>query len=257
MSAPMANVEDSKVEDPAGDVRRWLLENHAGVLGTVNTGERNDGWPFLSVVPFALDARGQPLLQLADIAQHTRNAKADTRATLLVQEVTTHGDPQSGWRIGLLGSLAPVEASEADEALARFAERVPAAYGYSKMHDFALYRLHLQRVRYIGGFGKITWIDAAPVMRDPLGAGLLSAAPGAIAHMNADHAQSMIEMCEGLRGFKPERAQLVSLDRAGFLVRTSKPDRLVHFSFGHEIDAAGLRGEMVAMVARARKARSA
>ncbi len=239
---------------PADDVRRFLLENHTGVLGTVHADERQAGYPFLSVVPFALDAQGRPLLQLAGIAQHTRNVKADTRASLLVQEPGLEGDPQRGWRITLLGRIAPVEAAEQEEALARFAERVPAAIDYLKQHDFGLYRLTTERVRYIGGFGKIYWVNGDDTLRDGGGAGVKEAAGHAVEHMNSDHRQSMIEMCEGLYGFKPEAAQMTALDRAGFLVRTTGPERLLHFSFGKEIDGAGIRTEVISVLKRAKAA---
>lgn len=248
-------VDVKKYQEPANDVRRWLLQHHHGVLGTVNNGDRLDGWPFLSVAPFALDDGGQPLFQLADIAQHTRNVKADKRASLLVQEPTTDGDPQRGWRITLLGNLIPIKANEEEEVLARFAERVPAAVNYSRQHDFGFYRLHLERIRYIGGFGKIYWIPADAALREPLGAGLAEVAPGAIEHMNADHGSNLMEMCQGIYGIKPEHAEMVKLDRAGFLVRTRGPERLLHFSFGKEIDAKSLRVDMIDVVNRARAAR--
>lgn len=245
-------VTEQKAQAPADEVRRLLLQQHHGVLGTVNSGERLQGWPFLSVTPYALDERGQPLLQLADIAQHTRNVKADQRASLLVQEQSLDGDPQRGWRITVLGTLAPIAAEEQEEVLARFTERVPAAPSYASQHDFAFYRLSVQRVRYIGGFGKIHWVNSEEVQREPLGAGLVEAAPAAIAHMNTDHHSSMVEMCEGLYGFKPEKAELVKLDRAGFLVRTRAPERLVHFSFNKEIDADSLRVDVIDVLKRAR-----
>ncbi len=241
---------------PAEDVRRWLIQHHSGALGTVHSGEGMEGWPFLSVVPFALDARGQPLLQLAGIAQHTRNAKADPRVSLLVQDPSTQGDPQRGWRVTLLGTLAPVEAAEQEEVLARFSERVPAALEYARQHDFAFYRLTPTRVRYIAGFGRICWVDAKDVLREPLGAGLVDAAAGAVAHMNADHGSTLLEICQGLHGFTPAQAEMVALDRTGFLVRTKGPERLVHCSFGREIDAGTLRQEVIGVLKRARPVRA-
>ena len=73
--------------------------------------------------------------------------------------------------------------------------------------------------------------------------------------MNADHGSSLSELCDGLYGFRPEHAAMVKLDRAGFLVRTRSPDRLVHFSFGREIDARSLRSEVIAVLERARSRR--
>jgi putative heme iron utilization protein len=236
------------------DVRRWLLESRVATFATLSVDARCAGHPFCSIVPYALDARGRPLVQIASIAAHTKNVQADPRASLFVHEGSSNAqvDPQAGWRITLVGRMARVPEAENAEALARLVEHVPRALEYEATHDFSLWRLDIEHVRCIAGFGRIAWVDAASVMRDPLGAGLAEAAPGAVAHMNADHADSMREMCKGLAGFTPTRAEAVAIDRTGMLVRCHEPDRLVHFSFGKEIDAAGLRGAVVDIVRRAR-----
>jgi heme iron utilization protein len=238
-------------DDLAPDVRRWLIESRVATFATLSVDARCAGSPFCSIVPYALDARGRPIVQIASIAAHTQNVKADPRASLFVHEGAA--DPQAGWRVTLVGRMKPVPAAENEEALARLVERVPKALEYEATHDFSLWRLDIEHVRCIAGFGRIAWVDAATVVRDPLGAGLSEAAPGAVAHMNADHAESMREMCTGLAGFTPARAEAVAIDRTGMLVRCKEPDRLVHFSFGREIDAAALRTAVVDIVKRARK----
>src|SRR5689334_9750471 len=100
--------EAAHQEDPAGDARRWLLSTPSGVFGTLSTDASSVGYPFLSVTPFALDERGHLLFQIAEIAVHTRNVKADARASLLVQQPGVEGDPQSGWRLTVLGKVQPV-----------------------------------------------------------------------------------------------------------------------------------------------------
>ncbi len=238
----------------ADEIRQALLGTVSGTLGTISVDPSCAGYPFLSVVPFALDAHGQPIVQLAEIAQHTKNARADSRVSLLVRQPDMEGDPQSGWRVTLLGRLGPVAPQETEELMARLVERVPKAREYEATHAFALYRLDVQRIRFIGGFGKIHWLEGAAARRDPAGAGLSEAAPGAIAHMNRDHADSMVEMCRGLCGFHPARAEMIALDRAGMMVRSHAPDRLCYFSFGREIDAASLRPAVIGVLTRAREA---
>ena len=43
----------------AKDARRKILESRTAVLGTLQVGEELDGWPYASVVPFALTPRGE------------------------------------------------------------------------------------------------------------------------------------------------------------------------------------------------------
>jgi heme iron utilization protein len=240
--------------DPAADVRRWLLTSTSGALATISRTAGFEGWPFGSIVPYALDGAGRPLILIAQIAVHTQNAKADPRASLLVSQPDVAGDPQAGWRITVLGRLSPVPHVELEESAARYVERVPSAASYHQTHDFEYWRLSVDRVRSIGGFGKICWVDGAAATRDAGGGGLREAAAHVVAHMNDDHVENMREMCRGLYGFAPEQAAMTSVDRTGFFVRTQGPDRLVHFSFGREITGDDVRTAVIDVLKRARAA---
>ena len=246
-----AAAEAARAADPAGDTRAWLLEATDATLCTLSTKGGVEGFPFGSVVPCALTAEGRPVIFIADIAAHTANLRADPRGSLFVRQPHKEGDPQTGWRVTLMGRWSLVDDDDVDEVHARYGERVPGAQLYSETHGFRYWQLEdLARVRYIAGFGKICWIDGPEILRDPHGAGVGEVAPGAIAHMNEDHAENMREMCRGLYGFQPERAEMTQLDRAGFLVRAD--DRLVHFSFGREITGDEVRGAIIEVLQRAR-----
>ncbi|HEY1098151.1 MAG TPA: DUF2470 domain-containing protein [Myxococcota bacterium] len=257
------------VDDPASLARRWLLENASGTLCTISTAHRLEGWPFGSIVPYALDEQGRPLVLIAEIAEHTRNAELDPRVSLFVSEPNRVGDPQSGWRLNVAGHLtrlrtanekphrdaareAVVDDAEMQRLRARYIERVPAAISYAAEHDFYLWRLDIERVRNIAGFGRIHWVDGKDMLRDPVGEGVASSKAGAIDHMNADHATTMIEMATGLAGFTPATATMIDLDRTGMFVQTTGPDRLLHFSFGREIVAKDIRHVVVDVLKRAR-----
>jgi heme iron utilization protein len=265
--------EAAEAEDPAGNSRQWLLETVAGTLCTISSKGGLEGWPFGSVVPYALTGDGRPVIYIATIAAHTANLKADPRASLFVRQTDIEGDPQKGWRVAVMGrmeELVPEDAAEPrgswararltraelDEVHARYVEKIPFAEDYRLTHGFSYWRMGtIEKVRYIGGFGKICWFPGEGVLRDPGAGGIAEAAPGAIAHMNEDHNGNMIEMCSGLYGFTPESAEMTALDRTGFFVRTRGPDRTVHFSFGREIDAGELRPAVIEVLKRARAAR--
>jgi heme iron utilization protein len=250
--------DNAREGDPAADARRWLLDGNSATLATLSADPLCVGYPFCSVVAYALDGRGRPIIQIASIAAHTKNVCADNRVSLFLQAPPTdgHGDAQAHWRITVVGRLQPVAVDDQPEAMARLSERVPKALAYANTHDFQLWQLEIEHVRYIAGFGRICWIEGNEVMRDPHGAGLGEAAPGAIAHMNDDHASSMIDMCSGLYGVVPKRAAMTAIDRTGFLITTMGPPSLLHFSFGREIDAESLRIAVVEVVKRARIAAS-
>lgn len=240
-------------DDPATTARGWLLATSTATLCTTSVQRGIEGWPFGSVAPFALDAEGRPFVLIADIAAHTANLRRDPRASLLVRQPDEPGcDPQAGWRVTVMGTLVRVDGDE-DGLEARYVERVPAARQYRATHGFAFWRMDtVAKVRYIAGFGRITWLEGASVLRDPGGEGMAAAGPGAIAHMNEDHAENLREMCRGLYGFTPEAARMSAIDRAGFEVRTVGPERRLHFSFGREIGAGELRGAVIDVLRRAR-----
>ena len=262
-----ADESDSDRQKASVAARGWLLECSVATLCTTSAQRDIEGYPFGSVVPFALSAEGHPIVMLADIAAHTANLRRDPRASLFVRDPHAAEDPQSTWRITVIGSMQRIPRPEVkprpgDLALephvledleARYLERVPSAISYRKTHDFSLWRMSsVVKGRYIAGFGEILWLGGDALLRDPGGRGLREAAPGAVAHMNEDHAHNLAEMCAGAYGFTPERAEMTHIDRTGFLVKTTGPERLLHFSFGREIAADGLRAAVIDVLKRCR-----
>jgi putative heme iron utilization protein len=130
-----------------------LDKERYGVLATLSV--RRDGWPFASVAAYALTEAGEPLLLLSDLAEHTRNLRADPRASLLVKDSAASADPQAGARVTLLGSVEPTtDASD----LERYLARQHQAREYTAMADFKLYVLRLNEARVVSGFGDMGWL---------------------------------------------------------------------------------------------------
>ena len=258
-------------------VRGWLHGRQNATLCTLSVRKGLEGWPFGSVAPFALDERGHPYVLIAGIAAHTANLKADPRASLFVYDDEASEDPQASWRICLMGRFTRVvEAGERDAAtapssgartrsvttdehralVARYRERVPSASTYLATHDFHFWVLdEIATVRTIAGFGKITWLDGDVVARAP-SAAFIEAARGAVAHMNADHAATLVEIVRGLTGHAPARATLVSIDRGGLLIEDDT-GALLHASFAAPLDdETQIRKAVIEVLTRARGARS-
>ena len=173
----IAAAEATNRGTPSQDVLRWLHETHHGVLSTLTTEKAVTGFPTGSIVPFALDQAGRPFIFIANIALHTRNLKKDNRASLFVHDGLAEGDPQSSWRISVLGKLVRLnsgtEASddpdaetisdgEHEQLMARYVERVPKAREYAAMHGFHFWRMNeVDSIRYIAGFGRICSIPGS------------------------------------------------------------------------------------------------
>ena len=224
-----------------------------GVLGTLS--KRFDGWPFGSIVPYALDRRGAPLILIASIAEHTKNIAADDRVSLLVHEDTVSGaDVQAKGRLTILGRAAPVAREELDDAAARYLARVPAASDYFATHDFSFRRIHATKHRFIGGFGSIFWLEQDELVVDPAKDPLAKISAGVIEHMNTDHADALLLLCQAHRGFTPAAATMIGVDEWGLDIRTREPETCVRVDFRQPATPATVRERVVELVRRARGA---
>ena len=91
--------------------------------------------------------------------------------------------------------------------------------------------------------------DAAP---DPLA----GSAPGILAHMNADHVDSMILLARFHVGVEATEAAMTSVDRLGFTLRlkTNEGMKGVRINFPREIATPmETRTELIEMVRQARR----
>jgi putative heme iron utilization protein len=151
------------VEDGAKAARALLAVESVGVLSTLSV--HRAGFPYGSVTPYALGPSGAPLLLLlSGLAAHTKNLLADSRAGLFVGDRSAALDPQAGARISLLGRAAPLAAGEQQDARARYLERWPQAAAYFRMADFGLWRLDVEELRLIAGFGEIRWLPGSALI---------------------------------------------------------------------------------------------
>jgi putative heme iron utilization protein len=123
--------------------------------------ESIEGFPFGSLVPFALTNLLEPIAFLSGLAQHFKNLAADSRTSLLIQEPERNQEPQTRWRITLVGTFHQVDPTEIQisDLQKRYLTRVPGANRTMTLPDFRFWVMKTQRIRFIAGFGKIRWLD--------------------------------------------------------------------------------------------------
>jgi heme oxygenase (biliverdin-IX-beta and delta-forming) len=120
------------------------------------------GYPFGSVANYAVDDAGRPLLFVSAMAPHTANARTDPRASLLVAESAPEGsDPLAVGRVTLIGDLGEVGEGERESVRTRFLEANPAVADYIDFGDFSFWRLEVLAVRWVGGYGRMSWVPAS------------------------------------------------------------------------------------------------
>ncbi|MFP5226427.1 MAG: HugZ family protein [Acidobacteriota bacterium] len=187
-----------------------------GTLSTVS--RRHPGYPFGSLMPFALDPAGRPIFLISSMAMHTQNLSSDPRCSLFVSQPSSDGDPLGAARATLIGDALRVAEAELPAVREVYTAHHPNSRYWVDFSDFSFYRLQPVDLYYVGGFGVMGWVDvneyraASP---DPLAA----SAPGILEHMNTDHVDSMILLARTHAGLEATEAAMTSIDRLGFTLR--------------------------------------
>ncbi|MDQ1514525.1 MAG: hypothetical protein QOE80_355, partial [Actinomycetota bacterium] len=216
------------------------------------------GYPFGSVATYAIDDAGRPIVFVSTMAEHTRNAAADPRASLIVTEAFPDGsDPLAAGRVTLIGDLLEVAGAERPAVRDRYLAANPASAYYIDFGDFSFWRLEVRSVRYVGGYGRMSWVEAgdyAAAEADPLAG---EPAVGILEHMNADHGDSLVLMARVLGGRDDAlEAVMTAVDRYGFDVVVGGPSGRAALRLGFDepvATAAAVRPAMVRLVERARQ----
>lgn len=226
------------MSEQAIEARRFTRGQQSGVLSTLS--KRLDGYPFGSVSPFILDHSGRPVILISEIAEHTRNIDADPRVSIIVQPYSA--DMQVTGRVTVIGRAERLE--EKDSLGPRYLRYFPQAAGYFAMHDFHFYRIEPVKIRWIGGFGRIFWVEPAAWLTAP--GSLPEAEAGILAHMNQDHADTLRAYCRHGHGVEAEAAEMIGIDPDGFDVRAD--GRILRFEFANPVlDAETARAALVEM----------
>jgi putative heme iron utilization protein len=216
------------------------------------------GVPYASLVVLAADDRGRPLLLLSKLAEHTQNLLERSEASILVTEPVPDGaSPLALGRVTLLGACVPVPAAERDAARATFLAVQPDATVYADFHDFSFYRLEVSALRWVGGFGRMTWVKAeeyAAAEPDPF----VASSPDILAHMNGDHGDALLAYARSLAGIaNAQHAAMTAVDRYGFDLDVTTPEgtRAARLAFDAPASTSDeIRRGMVALAKRARSA---
>lgn len=193
-------------------------------IGTLSTHSRKRvGFPFGSLMPYALDSAGQPIFLISNMAMHTQNLQADPRASLFIAQAGADGDPLGAARATLVGQAEPVTQEDIATVREPYLARHPNSRYWVDFADFHFFRLQSIDLYYVGGFGVMGWVDAADYEQaspDPLA----ESSPGILTHMNTDHVDSMILLARRHSGMEALEATMTSVDRLGFSLRLKTQD---------------------------------
>jgi putative heme iron utilization protein len=236
----------------AEQARTVVAGSTLGTLATLTA----DGDPWASLVAYGLLEDGSPVLCVSTLAEHGRNLLDDPRASISVTGPEDGGGLLDRPRVSLAGVAVRPQGAEAQAARAAHVAAVPEARIYADYGDFSLWVLHVRRVRWVGGFGRMDWADAEGYRRaepDPVA----PYASGAVDHLNADHPDALLAIAQALGGYPDATAaRCRRIDRYGLdlLIATPRGGADARISFAERVDAAdGLRAATVELAQRARQ----
>jgi len=183
---------------------------HSGRIATLSTHSRKQpGFPFGSLMPYALDKDGRPIFLISTMAMHTQNLQADPRASLFVTEPDAGGNPLGAARVTLIGNVVRIPESDLAEARSLYL----ASYSDSYVVD----------IYFVGGFGVMGWVAASEYSQarpDPL----IDHKIDIMHHINADHKDALILLAKRFADVEAQDAEMTSVDRLGFHLRLKTKD---------------------------------
>lgn len=241
------SMDPSTPVKPARLTRSLLSRSRQGALATLMP---IGGDPYCSLVNVASLPDGSPILLISRLAVHTKNILADPRVSLMLDE-RVPGDPLEGARI-MLGGIAEEAQADAGLLKRRYLAAHPSAEDFAGFKDFSFFRIKPKGVHLVAGFGRIVDLAPSDFLTDLARAEtLLEAEPDIVAHMNADHMDTMNLYAVKLLGASEGTWRCTGCDPEGLDLQDDR--RTLRLDFPQRVTAPGtLRQALKALADRAR-----
>lgn len=180
--------------------------------------QKFDGYPSGSMVDFACDSNGYPILAVSDLAVHSKDLTANPKCSLLVARdpedrtdlvITVHGDAIS------------VPENEREAVRAAYLARHPNAF-WVDFGDFQFLRIEPKVVRFVSGVatallgsGEFSGDEYKSAKVDPIA----QFSKPVASHMNKDHAEDNKVIVQHWTSVPVDFAFILDLDSLGFNVK--------------------------------------
>ncbi|CAB4285794.1 unnamed protein product [Prunus armeniaca] len=196
---------------PVEEIRTLLDLSVRGTLSTFS--QKHEGYPSGSMVDFACDADGSPILAVSSLAVHTKDLTLNPKCSLLVAR-----DPEdrTDLVVTLHGDAIPVP--EKDQAAIRTAylARHPKAF-WVDFGDFQFIRIEPKVVRYVSGVatallgsGEFSNEEYKAAKVDPI---------AQFQSLLQDHAEDTKAIVQHSTSIPVDFAYILDLDSLGFNVK--------------------------------------
>ncbi|XP_076960829.1 non-canonical heme oxygenase HOZ, chloroplastic-like [Bidens hawaiensis] len=201
---------------PIEKVKTVLYHGVRGILSTFS--QKYDGYPSGSMVDFACDASGSPILAVSSLAVHTKDLLANSKCSLLLAK-----DPEdrTDLVITVHGDAVPVNKEDRDVIRTAYLARHPEAF-WVDFGDFQFLRIEPKVVRFVSGVatallgsGEFTKEEFAAAKVDPI----YQFSKPVTSHMNKDHSDDTKLMVQGSTSVPVDFAYMLDIDSLGFNVK--------------------------------------
>jgi len=221
---PLAAVDSAPRLTAAEEARTLVAAGNVAALATLTA----EGDPWASLVTYGALDDGAPVLCLSHLAEHGRNLAGDPRASVVITPLDGPPDPLAAARVTLAGRAErPPDPTTLAAARAVHLAFVPAARTYIDFSDFSLWVLRVDRVRWVGGYGRMDSASGtayAAAMPDPVAIH----ASSAITHLNVDHPDALLVIAQALGGYPDATAARCSGWTASASTSTSTRAAVTH-----------------------------
>ncbi|KAG5615639.1 hypothetical protein H5410_015463 [Solanum commersonii] len=216
-----AHQEKAARLSPIEDVRTLLHYSLRGVLSTFS--QKYEGYPSASMVDFACDTYGSPILAVSNLAVHTKDLLATSRCSLLVAR-----DPEdrTDLVITVHGDAVPVPETEKEGIRATYLARHPKAF-WVDFGDFQFMRIEPRIVRYVLGVatailgsGEFSKEEFRTAKVDPI----YQFSKPITSHMNKDHTEDAKLIVQHSTSVPVDFAYMLDVDSLGFNVKACYKD---------------------------------
>ena len=197
-----------------------LRNSNDGILSTIS--KKHDKYPFGSFVTYITGRDRSIYFYLSDIAEHTKNLKNNPKGCLTISNKIHLGDKQDSQRLTIIGDLEKVESKNIDFCRERFHFHFPKSKEYDKFHSFHFYKLSPISARWIGGFGKICWLDIEEWISKEEDILWKISENKIIEHMNTDHKNSIISAINSQHNVIDTECEIIFLNKDGYYAKTNK-----------------------------------
>tara|TARA_Y100000588_G_C14234556_1_gene916694 strand:+ start:641 stop:1372 length:732 start_codon:yes stop_codon:yes gene_type:complete len=205
----------------------FFRSDKTAILSTIS--KKYDGYPFGSFVTYVSGWDRTIFLYLSELADHTKNLKENHKSCITILKKNDKGDIQNSARLTLIGNLEIVPEKINERCKDRFHNIFPESRAYAQMHDFNFYQISITQARWIGGFGKISWLEPKNWISVPIE--WLDNEKRMIDHMNEDHSNTIKSALHAMHGVQDQDALMIGLSIDGYYIRSKKDVFFINFDY--------------------------